>query len=178
MQVLVRYLKRFAFARGAEEAQAFEIIAPIEVVGAVAVIVQLDGVVLPEPQPGASVVKLRKLKPECAIFPWIVTGDAAPDQLAALIEGDDFHHRVEVSGEGPVLLRAHLSFRRAQSGAPPACQAVRYGERGPDSRCGYVDIDDVMDKLHRFLSSFFPIRLTKSVTSIMRMSIQSLADKR
>ena len=62
MQVLVRYLKRFAFARGAEDAQAFEIIAPIEVVGAVAVIVQLDGVVLPEPQPGMPILELHQLE--------------------------------------------------------------------------------------------------------------------
>src|SRR5712692_4897466 len=124
-------LERFADAGGAEEAQAFEVVTPVEVIDAVAVVVELDCVVLPEPQPGASVVELRKLKPERAIFPRIVTGDAAPDQLAALIEGGDFHHRVEVPGEGPVLLHAHLSFRRVQFGTPPASQAMRIGERGP-----------------------------------------------
>ena len=86
VQVLVRYLKRFAFARGAEEAQAFEIIAPVEVVRAVAVIVQLDGVVLPEPQPGASGVLPHKLEPERVVLPRVVTGDASPGELAALVE--------------------------------------------------------------------------------------------
>ena len=152
--VLCGYLERFAFARGAEEMQAFEIIAPLEVVVAVPVIVQLDGVVLPEPQPRAPVLKLHKLEAERVVLPWVVPGDTAPAQLAVLLEGGNFHDRVEVPGEGPVLLCTDLSFGRAQLGTPPTPQALCFGECGPYSSCGGVDVDDVMNTLHRLLASF------------------------
>src|SRR5579864_4364142 len=151
MCALCGYLERFAFARGAEEAQAFKVVAPLEVVVAVIVVAQLDGIILPEPQSGAPVVERLKLEPERALFPWVVAGDAAPAQFAPLVEGGDFHHRVEVSGKGPVQLRANLSFGCAQPGTPPARQAVRFGECGPYSSCGGVDVDDMMNTLHRLL---------------------------
>jgi hypothetical protein len=71
-------LERFADASGAEEAEAFEVVTPVEVVGAVAVVVELHGVVLPEPQPGASGVLPHELEPERVVLPRVVTGDAAP----------------------------------------------------------------------------------------------------
>lgn len=83
---LCGYWKRFAGAGSTEEAQAFEVVAPVKVVDAVAVIVQLDGVVLPEPQPGAPVLKLHKLETERVVLPWVVPGDTVPAQFATLIE--------------------------------------------------------------------------------------------
>jgi hypothetical protein len=106
--VLCWNLERIAFADGAEEAQAFKVIAPVEVVGAVAVIVQLDGVVLPEPQPGAPLLKLHQLEAEYVVLPWGMPVDTTPTQLALLFEGGDFHNRVEVPGESPVQQRTNF----------------------------------------------------------------------
>ena len=136
MQMLVRYLKRFAFARGAEEAQAFEIIAPIEVVGAVAVIVQLDGVVLPEPQPGMPILELHQLEAEQVVLPRNMTVNTAPAELALLLEGGDFHDRVEVPGEGPVQQCTHCSLWRVQPGdASSSNGSHRWSHQAGKSPC-------------------------------------------
>ena len=94
-----------------------------------------------------------QLEPECAVLPRVMTGDAAPDQLVALVEGGDFHHRVKVSTEGPVLLRANLGFGGAQPGTPPASETVCSGKCGPDGCCWGVDVKKVMDSLHKVFSS-------------------------
>src|SRR6266487_4698213 len=61
----------------AEQAQAFQVIAPVEVVGAVGVVAQLAGIVLPEPNDRASAV-LFQLEAEGVVSPRFMTSYALP----------------------------------------------------------------------------------------------------
>src|SRR6266536_744941 len=88
-------LERLAGPGRGEQAQAFQVVAPVEVVVAVGVVAQLTGVVLPEPHQRAAVLP-GQLEPERVGRPRLVAADALPrDQGPGGLVGDP-HLRVEV----------------------------------------------------------------------------------
>lgn len=90
VSALGRRMERFADAHGAEETEAFEVVPPVEIVCAVAVVIELHGVILPEPQVGVPGALPHELEPERVVLPQDVTGDAAPGGLSALVNADIF----------------------------------------------------------------------------------------
>jgi hypothetical protein len=141
-------LERLAGAGSAQQAEALEVVAPVEVVDAVIVIGELDRVFLPEPEPGAAVIQRGEHEPEDAVLPGVMPADAAPGQLLLLVEGDDLHHRVEVFGERPLDPGSDRGRGRPHLGRPPARHPVRLGQRGPDQAAFRVDVYHVVDGLH------------------------------
>jgi superfamily I DNA/RNA helicase len=93
---LVGGLEGLAGPGFAEQAQAFQVIAPIEVVGPVGVVAQLAGVVLPEPNDGATAF-LFQLEAEGVVRPRFASSHAFPAHQAGRVELGDPHVGVEIT---------------------------------------------------------------------------------
>ena len=79
-------MKRLAGTSAAEKAEAFQVIAPVEVIRPVVVIGEFNCVVLPETHPCSSSVDWGHLEAECAVLPWLVAVRAAPSRLVGSVE--------------------------------------------------------------------------------------------
>ena len=73
-------LKGLAGTSAAEKAEAFQVIAPVEVIRPVVVIGEFNCVVLPETHPRSSSVDWGHLEAECAVLPWLVALRGAPSK--------------------------------------------------------------------------------------------------
>src|SRR5712692_4751117 len=147
--VLARRLEWLAGAGCAQQAQALQVVTPVEVVDAVIVVGELHGVFLPEPELGAAVTEVGELEPEGAVLPGVMAGHAAPAELPLLVQGDDLHHRVEIPGERPVDSHTDRCLLGSQLGRPPARHLVRLGQRRPDWPGSRIDVHYMVDRLHR-----------------------------
>lgn len=145
-----RGLKRLARARRAVQAQALQVVAPVVVVDAVIVILEFHGVLLPEPHLGTPVVEPGEFEPEVAVLPGLVTRDASPAQVAAIVETGDLHDRAEFRIEYPVHLYADGRRCRPDLGCPPALHRARLSEGGPHRRGRGVQVENMMNSFHWF----------------------------
>src|SRR5499427_9378933 len=98
MPSLIRPERRAA-AGIAEQAQAFQVIAPVEVVRAVVVIAQLTRVVLPETD-DRPVAFVPELEAEGVLGPRLMPADAFPAHQGRWLKRGDSHVGVEITGEG------------------------------------------------------------------------------
>src|ERR1700730_682236 len=141
--------ERLSGAGCAQQAEALQVVTPVEVVDAVIVVGELDRVLLPEPEPGAAVLRGER-EPEYAVLPRLMAADTTPGQLLLLVERDDLHHRVEVPGERPLHPGTDRGRRGRHLGRPPACHPGRLGQRSPDRAGLRIDIHYVVNGLHGY----------------------------
>src|SRR5690348_3556106 len=133
---------------GQQQAQALQVVAPVEVVDPVVVVTELGGVVLGEPQPRPAVRQPGQLERERVVLPVVMSVDAAPHQPLPVYGFGDLHDRVEVAAEderhprpGTGLLDAHLR-------GPPARQPRIGSQRVPHRRAAGVYVQYMMNGLH------------------------------
>src|SRR5580704_3510283 len=98
-------LERLAAAGIAEQAQAFQVIAPVEVVCAVVVIAQLTRVVPPETD-DRPVAFVPELEAESVLRPRLMPAGAFPAHQGRWLKRGDPHAGVEITGEGERRYRA------------------------------------------------------------------------
>src|SRR5580692_7845760 len=132
-------LERLAAAGIAEQAQAFQVITPAEVVCAVVVIAQLTRVVLPETD-DRPVAFVPELEAEGVLRPRLMPADAFPAHQGGWLKRGDPHVGVEITGEGEMHYRAGPCLG-LHDGGPPSGQSLGGGQRREYRvpRCGGVE---------------------------------------
>src|SRR5690349_7500373 len=105
-----------------QQAQALQVVAPVEVVDPVVVVAEFGGVVLGEPEPCPAVRQPGYLERERVVLPVVMPVDAAPHQPLPVCGFGHLHDRVEVAAEDERHPRPGTGSLDAHLRGPPARQ--------------------------------------------------------